>query len=202
MSLLIKAGYGDDPRIEKGFKWLLEMRQDDGGWVIGSPGMVGLGRITQAEIIDLTSNKGRETARAFDRSKPFSAAGTGMVLRAFAAHTEYRKIPEAMKAARLLKSKLLKKDNWASYGHPDNWARFQFPFWWTSLVSALDTLSLMEFTAYDDDVREGLEWLIERQEESGLWKASYSKIHKSPENGKTQIWVTLAICRTLKRLYG
>ena len=32
MSLLIKAGYEDDPRIEKGFQWLLSMRQDDMGW--------------------------------------------------------------------------------------------------------------------------------------------------------------------------
>jgi len=32
MELLIKAGYQDDPRIEKGFNWLLSVRQDDGGW--------------------------------------------------------------------------------------------------------------------------------------------------------------------------
>jgi hypothetical protein len=34
MSLLIQAGYADDPRMEKGFQWLLAMRQDDGGWSI------------------------------------------------------------------------------------------------------------------------------------------------------------------------
>ncbi len=34
MALLIQAGYADDPRIEKGFQWLLGMRQDDGGWSI------------------------------------------------------------------------------------------------------------------------------------------------------------------------
>jgi len=42
MYLLIKAGYENDSRIEKGFKWLLSMRQDDGGWVIGSPSMIGV----------------------------------------------------------------------------------------------------------------------------------------------------------------
>ena len=30
MAVLIKAGYVDDSRIELGFKWLLNMRQDDG----------------------------------------------------------------------------------------------------------------------------------------------------------------------------
>lgn len=32
MELQIKAGYTDEPRIEKGFKGLLSVRQDDGGW--------------------------------------------------------------------------------------------------------------------------------------------------------------------------
>ncbi len=34
MELLIKAGYEDDPRIDKGFRWLLSVKQDDGGWAI------------------------------------------------------------------------------------------------------------------------------------------------------------------------
>ncbi|MDH4209001.1 MAG: terpene cyclase/mutase family protein, partial [Anaerolineae bacterium] len=32
--LLVKAGYGDDPRIDKVYSWLLSMRQDDGGWAL------------------------------------------------------------------------------------------------------------------------------------------------------------------------
>ncbi len=205
LSLLINAGYADDPCVEKGLRWLLEMRQDDGGWVIGSPGIVGLGKLTQAELIDLTSNGCRETARSFDRSKPFSAAGTGMVLRAFAAHPKYGQNEHAMAAASLLKSKFFKKDNWSSYGHPDNWLRFQYPFWWTNLVSALDTLSLMGIPADDSDIRNALGWLVEHQRGDGLWDVSYSKIHKAPENSRTQeqkLWVTLAICRVLKRFYG
>jgi len=31
-----QAGYQDDPRIEKGFQWLLSMRQDDQGWTVPS----------------------------------------------------------------------------------------------------------------------------------------------------------------------
>lgn len=203
LALLVKAGYGDDPRIEKGLRWLLDMRQDDGGWVIGSPGLVGL-KLSPAGISALTSDPARETARAFDRSRPFSAAGTGMVLRAFAAHPAYRHGPEAMGAARLLKSIMLKKDNWASYGHPDNWVRFQFPFWWTSLVSALDTLTIMGFAADDGDVWRALEWLAGHQQPDGLWRASYSKRHKSPGDrpgAAIRLWVSLAICRVLKRCY-
>src|SRR5664279_1627092 len=32
--LLIKAGYGRDKRIKKLFKWLISIRQSDGGWAI------------------------------------------------------------------------------------------------------------------------------------------------------------------------
>ncbi len=204
MSLLIKAGYGEDERIEKGFRWLLEIRQDDGGWVIGSPGMIGLPRLTRGEINDLVSNVDRKTARAFDFSRPFSAAGTGMVIRAFAAHPRYRHSEYARAAAALLKSKFFKEDNWTSYQHPDNWVRFQFPFWWTNLASALDSLSLIGIPKEDPDIENALKWLVGHQEESGLWKVSYSRIHKATANKRTheeQLWITLAICRIIKRFY-
>jgi hypothetical protein len=205
MSLLIKAGYGEDARIEKGFRWLLEVRQDDGGWVIGSPGMAGFPGLTRDEINDLVSNADRETARTFDFSRPFSAAGTGMVIRAFAAHPRYRHSEYARTAAALLKSKFFKEDNWTSYQHPDNWIRFQFPFWWTNLVSALDALSLIGIPKEDPDIQNALQWLVDHQEESGLWKTSYSSIHKATVNKRTheeQLWITLAICRILKRFYN
>jgi len=31
LELIIKAGYAEDPRVEKGLRWLLSMRQNDGG---------------------------------------------------------------------------------------------------------------------------------------------------------------------------
>jgi hypothetical protein len=204
MYLLIKAGYGDDKRIEKGFKWLLKMRQNDGGWVIGSPGMVDIPNLTIKEACDLTSNKNRETMKAFNKSKPFSAAGTGMVIRAFAIHPDYRETEETFTAVKLLKSKFFKKDNYSSYEHPDNWIRFQYPFWWNNLVSALDSISLIGFSREDINISNALHWLMDHQEKNGLWKVSYSKIHKSTENAKTfevQLWITLAICRIFKRFY-
>lgn len=201
--LLIKAGYENDPRIEKGLNWLLKMRQNGGGWVIGSPGMVGI-NLSRDEINDLTSNINRKTLKAFDKSKPFSAAGTGMVLRAFAVHPFYKNSEYALTSSNLLKSKFFKKDNWNSYKHPDNWIRFQFPFWWNNIISALDSISLMELSKDDPDIKNALKWLINHQENDGLWKVSYSKIHKSPDKNKTfktRLWLTLTVCRIFKRFY-
>lgn len=201
LSLLIKAGYDNDSRVEKGIRWLLDMRQDDGGWVIGSPGMV---KRTWKEILKATSTWNMEPEKDFDRSMPFSAAGTGMAIRALAVHPAYGKSQEAKQAAALLKSKFFKKDNWSWYEHPDNWIRFQFPYWWNHLVSALDAVSLIGFSMDDEDICDAVDWLAANQEKSGLWKVSYSKIHKANEKDNTkgmQLWITLCICRVLKRLY-
>lgn len=199
--LLIKAGYGDDPRVINGIQWLLDMRQDDGGWLIGSPGMI---RRTWKEVLHLTSSWDIEPEKDFDWTKPFSAAGTGMAIRALAIHPLYQRSPEARLAAALLKSKFFKKDNWSWYEHPDNWIRFQYPYWWNHLISALDAISLIGFTKDDEDIKCALAWLIEHQQEDGLWKISYSSIHQQKSNDSSsdgQLWITLSICRIFKRLF-
>ena len=204
-ALLIKAGYADDPRIEKGFQWLLSMRQDDGGWVIGSPGWLGIPDFKWSDITEMVSDKNAPTLQSFDKSQPFAHSGTGMVLRAFAAHPLYRKSPEALKAAQLLKSHFLKSDNYNSYKHPDNWLRFEYPFWWNNLAAALDSVSLIGIPPTDPDVRRALDWFIANQTETGLWKVSYSKIHKSPPNNKTdeeRLWISLAVCRVFQRYFS
>jgi hypothetical protein len=204
LSLLIQAGYAEDPRVERGMQWLLQVRQEDGGWVIGSPGLLGISHLSWKELCDFTSNPARETMRAFDPSGPFSAAGTGMVLRAFATHPAYRNAPETLQAASLLKSKFFQEDNWSSYRHPDNWIRFQFPFWWNNLVSALDSLSRIGLAKEDPDIERALQWLVDHQQTDGSWKLSYSRIHKETgvETERTRtarLWITLTICRIFRR---
>jgi Squalene-hopene cyclase C-terminal domain len=205
IALLIKAGYADDPRIEKGFQWLLSMRQNDGGWVIGSPGWLGIPDFKWSDITEMVSDKNAPTLKSFDKSQPFAHSGTGMVLRAFAAHPKYRKSAAAMQAAQLLKSHFLKSDNYNSYKHPDNWLRFEYPFWWNNLAAALDSVSLIGIPPADPDVKKALDWFIANQTETGLWKVSYSKIHKAPLNSKTEeekLWVSLAICRVFRRYFN
>lgn len=201
MSSLIKAGYEEDPRIEKGFKWLLSMRQDDMGWV-ATPGIT-IDR-SWGEKCDISSHY-YETIEEIDRSIPSSHNATGMVIRAFAAHRKYRKSDAAISAAALLKSRFFKQepDPHTSYKHADNWLRFQYPFWWNDLVAALDSVSLIGLSTDDRDISAALCWLLAHQEENGLWRTSYSRIHKSPpDNDKTKemgLWIGLAICRILKR---
>jgi len=204
-ALLIKAGYEDDPRIGKSLDWLLSMRQNNGGWVIGSPGLLGIPDLKWSDVIYLTSDKNAGTARSFDKSQPFSHSGTGMVIRAFATHRKYCKSPETLKAANLLKSQFFKEDNYRSYQHPDHWLRFEYPFWWNNLLAALDSLSMIGIPRKDRDIAGALEWFISHQQEDGMWEISYSGIHKASVNSKTgelKLWVTLAVCRVLARFFS
>lgn len=191
MELLIKAGYGTDPRIKRGFQWLLAIRQNDGGWAIpfrtvGAKfgGKTNWKRILNADTI------------APDLSKSFSHMVTGMVLRAFAAHSEYKRSGEAVAAGRLLASRFFRRDVYPDRQSVAFWTKFSYPFWFTDLLSALDSLSLLEFNRDDPQVRRALDWFIARQKEDGTWRLPTVR-----GKDRDPRWISLAICRVFKRLY-
>ena len=198
MSLLIQAGYADDPRIERGFRWLLGMRQDDGGWSIP----IITHKFDRATQYHLTSQYAEPVQP--DRSRPFSHNWTGMVLRAFAAHPEHRKSEAAKLAASLLASRFFQPDRYTSYKVAGYWVRFEYPFWWNNIVSALDSVSLIELSRDNEQVSKAVDWLVDHQEADGLWKVSYAKPDvrdtETARRHDTRRWVTLAICRVLRRL--
>ena len=196
---LIRAGYEDDPRVEKGLRWLISIRQEDGGWTVPI--------LTHKFNRETTYRLASEYAEPVepDRSKPFSHNWTDMVLRAFAAHRRYRKTEEARKAADLLKSRFFQPDVYTSYKAASYWVRFAF--WWPNLVTALDSLSLMGYSRDDPDIRKGLNWLVENQLSDGLWRVTYVEGKKEGArsiNEKTreiQLWLTLTVARIFKRFY-
>jgi len=193
LSLLIMAGYKDDPRVENGLNWLLSVRQIDGGWTI--PMLTHkLDKATQNKITS-------EFAEALqpDRTKPFSHNWTDMALRAFVVHPVYRKFQGIVAAGRLLKSSLFKPDNYGSYHDPAYWTRFTF--WWPNLLTALESLRPLRFPATDPDIKKALDWLIENQQPDGLWKIEQDKEIKDSQK-EEQLWLSLRICRMLKKYRG
>ncbi len=200
MALLIQAGYANDPRIEKGFRWLLSMRQSDQGWTVPILTV----KFSRAALYRLTSQYAKPVEP--DRSKPFSHNWTGMVLRAFAAHPIYRKSGAARTAAQLLKSRFFQPDVYTSYRAATYWVRFEHPFWWSNLVAALDSISLIGLSKDDMQIKQALDWLRDHQEESGLWRVSYARQNeKEKQTAKARdmkLWVSLAICRVFRRWYG
>ena len=193
LALLIKAGYENDIRVEKGMRWLFSMQQDDGGWTIPI----------------LTQEYDRKTwlkwtsqnvwVVAPDKSKPFSHNWTDMVLRAFAVHPRYKLSVEANVAGLLLKSSFFLADAYTSMQHPRYWTRFLF--WWPNLLTALESLALLGFTKDDADIKKGLDWFIVNQQSDGLWPLEAEKADK-PKDLPERQWLGLAVGRMLKAYFG
>ncbi|MCL4472370.1 MAG: hypothetical protein M1455_00295 [Actinobacteria bacterium] len=187
IELLIKAGYGDDPRTIAGLDWLMTMRQNDGGWIVP------LQALPPAEKIGLYRHG---PALPPNRALPFSHLATGMILRPLALHPAYRGLDEVGAAATLFKQRFLKADKYNDRRAPDYWTKFQFPYWWPDLLNGLDILSRTGFTGSDADVQRALQWFISHQQEDGLWPTGYEKGSHARTNRK---WVGLAACRVLRR---
>ncbi|MBM5805590.1 MAG: hypothetical protein FJZ49_05995 [Candidatus Verstraetearchaeota archaeon] len=187
MELLIKAGYGDHHGIERGFRWLLSVRQDDGGWNIPmrTAGLTYSVRVLESPPVPT------------DRTKPFSHLITGMALRAFAAHPRYRRMEEALHAARLLKGRFFKRDSIPDRGDPSYWTKFSYPFWFTDLLTSLDSLSLMGFPPEDGEIKKGLDWFVKSQRDDGSWELTLLR----GGDKDLKYWLTLAICRVFKRFF-
>lgn len=184
--LLIKAGYAEDRPIKSIFEWLLTMRQRDGGWALPFR--------TKRYNIDVTYS--HPTTIQPDYSKPFSHMVTGVVLRAFAAHSQYRNAPEAKHAGRILMDSMFKNDNYADRGTSKYWLQFVFPFCYTDLISALDSLSLLGFPEKEPQIERALNWFVGQQQPTGLWDFN---ITAGRGKETSQLWLALAVCRIFKR---
>jgi hypothetical protein len=188
LELLIKAGYVDDPRIARALGWLLAMRQCDGGWAIP----VRTVGVPFPEFVDVTLHP---EPLAPDRSKPSSHLVTGMVLRAFAANPAWLKAIDVQGAGELLASRLYKRDTYADRGEVSYWERVSFPFWFTDIVSSLDTLSRLGFDTEISTISAALARLRELQRADGTFAFRLLRA----KDKDLPWWICLAVCRILKR---
>ena len=186
LELLTTAGLGSDPHVQRCFRWLLSVRQDDGGWAIPLR--------TAGKNFRPTTLRAR-TIHPISR-KPSSHLVTGVVLRAFAAHPHYRNALAVQGAGALLASRLFHPDVYPDRRTPVFWTHFAFPFWFTDLLSALDSLSLLGFSRNDPSIHRALMWFVRHQDRRGLWKLHMTHGGRHPDR---YAWLTLAICRVFKR---
>lgn len=185
MELLIKAGFEDDPRILRGFNWLFSIRQDDGGWALPF-------RTVGENLGDAYNSS--ELIKP-DISKPFSHLVTAMVLRAFAAHPKYRKSDIAKKAGELLITRFFKNDKYPDRRSKNFWERVSYPFLYTDIISALDSLYFLGFNTDNPEIRGALEFLRNKQNEDGSFNL---KIVRGSDKD-LPYWICLSVSRLFKR---
>lgn len=190
LEILCLFGYDKDEKIQKGFRWIINNRQDDGGWVI------------PYRTIDQEQLKNRYNYEAQlklepikpDKSQPFSHLVTGMVLRALAASPKWSKSKEARKAGELLLSRFFKADKYNDRWLPSFWEELTYPFWATDILGSLDSLSKIGFPVENENLQKGLNWMLKKQNKQGYWEAGNQK-----SSIEDHLWVTFAVLRVLKR---
>ena len=191
MELLEKAGYEGEKSIERGFRWLLSVRQDDGGWAIPLRTAAATSHRRWTDVL-------RSKTVHPDTTKPSSHLVTGVVLRAFAAHSRYRESNEARAAGELIARRIFMADRYSDRRAPEFWERVSFPFWFTDVVSALDSLSLLGLGREDSNIQGALKWLASRQAYDGSFRLKLLR----DRDRNLSFWVCLAICRVFRRFYG
>jgi hypothetical protein len=144
ISALCRAGLESDERVDKGFRFLLSLRQDDGGWAW----------------------RGVRTDSA---ARPSSHLVTGMVLRAFASSKERRGSREARRAAELLATRFLQPDRYDDRKAPSYWEMLSEPRFFTDVLDALDTITGIGLGKENSGVRTAEAYLRSRQSKDGLW---------------------------------
>jgi hypothetical protein len=189
LEVLIKAGFIDDEPIERGLQWLLSIRQDDGGWAVP----LRTEHLRWEEVIKLAEPVQPR------REKPFSQMITGVVLRPFAVHPKYNRLADVLQAGEKLASRIFKADHYIDRKAPEYWTRITFPFWFTDVLSALDTLSRLGFSSKHQNIREAINWFVSQQKSDGRWKLY---LLRGAGDKYTSYWVALVICRMLKRFFG
>lgn len=165
VSALSRVGLESDKRVEKGYQYLLERRQDDGGWAW----------------------RGVRTDSA---ARPSSHLVTGMVLRAFASSSQRRTSREARRAAELLATRFLQPDRYEDRKAPSFWEVLTEPRFYTDVLDALDMITAVGLGKENSGVRTAEAYLRSRQATDGLWypgppvKEAPGASRSSSRNGK------------------
>jgi hypothetical protein len=188
---IVKAGYTEDERVDRAFRWFLDHQQDDGGWTLPMQ----THGVKSPEANPVLAGT---LVYPFQPDKVFSHMITGIVLRAFAAHPTYRSHPDAVKVGQLITTRFFRKDAYTSRQSPSFWTKYTFPFWWTDLISVLDALSMMSLSKDIPGIKKALAYFREDQQPEGTWIFSLLKNKSLPElNG----WLNVALCRIIKRFF-
>ncbi|MES1205813.1 MAG: hypothetical protein ABUS79_07730 [Pseudomonadota bacterium] len=144
LATLCRVGLDADPRVARGFDFLLQWRQADGGWAWRG-------------------------VRSDSSARPSSHLITGMALRAFAASPTRRVSREARRAAELLATRFLQPDRYPDRKGPLYWEQLSEPRFYVDMLDALDTVTAVGLGKENSGVRTAEAYVRGRQSQDGLW---------------------------------
>jgi hypothetical protein len=188
---LIRLGYLDDARVQKGIEWITRYQRFDDGIEVPAKGW------------------------PYDRNKDCFGTHTCHmgVVKALKALAE---IPESERSDRvkrtidngvehMLKHHVHKRSHDLSRVSKPGWLRFGFPLMYQTDV--LEILGILTKLGYRDKrMQEAVDLVVSKQDSRGRWKMENTfndRFHVSIEQkGKPSKWITLNALRVLKGFYG
>jgi hypothetical protein len=181
---LIRVGYTNDSRVEKALQWLVEIQNEDGGWLC-------------------------PYWRAHVRDKHGCIFGTICPIEAFSVANK-ELLTDAMQrtvekgAEFLLMHRLFKADHHNYRVIKQQWLTLNFPlFCGYSILRGLDVLTRLGYVG-DERMNDAIDVLLQKRQKDGTWILESSPAGRMQTKlesvGKSSKWVTLVALRILKRL--
>jgi hypothetical protein len=116
-------------------------------------------------------------------------------------------LPEVTQAAQNVCG-LLMEPRMSRYHVGEKWGTWEclkYPYFGISILSALETLARLGFSAYEPQIAAGIDYLLSRQLEDGKWPMDESWADTPIDFGKPgepSKWITLDALRVIKLFYG
>ena len=181
---LIKLGYAEDDRVRRALNWLVEIQNEDGGWLCPY-----------------------WKAHAKDRHGCFMGAITP--LDAFSEVPEELKTTRMMRAIEsgaefLLMHRLFKADHHGFKTIKKSWLKLGFPWFFYDILRGLSVVTKLGYTR-DERLNDALGILLQKQNAEGKWileDTPSGRMQTSLEQkGKPSKWITLHALKVIKRVY-
>lgn len=181
---LIMLGYASDDRVGRALNWLVEVQNEDGGWLC-------------------------PYWKAHIRDKHGCFMGTITPLDAFSELPEEYRTPEMKKAAErgvesLLMHRLFKADHHQFRVINKAWLKLSFPCFFYDILRGLSVVTKLGY-AGDERIDDALEILLQKQDAEGKWALESTPSGRMQTNleqkEKPSKWITLNALRVIKRVY-
>ncbi len=189
---LIKLGYLDDPRVEKGIDWITTYQRFDDG-ISSRP---------KGWPYDKTAGScfGKHSCHMGVVKTLKAMAEIPVIKRSQNTKVTIRKAVDY-----LLKHHIFKRSHDLTRVSRPGWLRFGFPLMYQDDV--LEILGILTRLGYKDErMQEAVDLVVSKQDAEGRWKLENTfngRFHTNIETkGKPSKWITLNALRMLKRYYS
>lgn len=174
---LFQYGMGEDPRVQKLQRWLLNNQRPDGGWIM--PKVQDLryqppyGNMRMRDFVALIES---EDDPPYDPAQhtevPSCIWCTMMAVRALS-WTSAVKTDAVKKGAEFFLDRFFQKNYHPSfYQSEKNWTTLRYPTYLGSGLIALDILTFMGYDLRDERMVKPIEWLVDTRSRDGIWHLS------------------------------